>query len=412
MRKIILLLIYLLPTLTLCVASQAIALDSYYVISGDSFQRVQGDPKAIMVEYWAAYFFKKGEPTSPVSRAWGAHTSDSPEAVARHVQMNQDFEKRYQRWCGCAWGADTFFNAVAPVAVVKKTSKNSAIDSQKAGLLKQLHETWDQLIEVRDRFNNAADLAGEQKLLTLKSGPFSDFMHAMHESVDKAMSLQNELTLYSDIAVSRLEDQLGLFQKSVHLAETKSAQAFQTLAGDVDSSANKHESVARRPITPDSASGDISWLEDTLEYHRKRDLGTALHDSHETEKSSVKVDVGVLTQTRTSLAEITITMKSDPTQRTADQMTTATTFRVLLSDLDPESMIVKESAKDGKTVWQLQVFTRDSKKLVEVITDQRSQLSSAEHSEMRYHKIQFDFSDGRRAIEAKTQLASLIRSRH
>ena len=51
-----------------------------------------------------------------------------------------------------------------------------------------------------------------------------------------------------------------------------------------------------------------------------------------------------------------------------------------------------ESAGDGNTVWQLRVFTRDSKNLIEVVTDQRSQLKPAEHSEMRYHDLRHTFA--------------------
>jgi hypothetical protein len=209
------------------IASPSWGLNSYYAFDGSSLRLVQGDPSEAHVNQWAAFYFKKGASTSEISQRWGMDLQDSPEAVVRNVESNQKFEKRYEKWCACTWGSDTFFNVAAPVAMLKEAS---SFNPKQLEIIAKAHEGWDRLQGLISRFNTAAGLAGEQKLPKLGgTGPFADFMNAMHSAVDQALSISSQVTRYSDVALGAFEFQLEKFSQTTELAAVRVEPAVKTL---------------------------------------------------------------------------------------------------------------------------------------------------------------------------------------
>jgi hypothetical protein len=62
----------------------------------------------------------------------------------------------------------------------------------------------DEVLKYRDIFNNAATMAGEQKLPAL-SGPFAEFMKNLHNALDRAMSLYAAMEDYHGGALDQIQ---------------------------------------------------------------------------------------------------------------------------------------------------------------------------------------------------------------
>jgi hypothetical protein len=188
-------------------ANTARADEVFYISDGVHLHLVHGTTTQMSVEQWAAYYFKKDSPSNLPSRAWGMATARTAEAVLRHVESDQKFERHFEKWCGCSWGTDTFFNVVAPVALILKPVRDGARTKK---IVETLHSTGDRLKGLIDMFNSAADLAGENRLPGL-SGPFADFVQALHKGIDRFLMMKKDLTQFSDVALNQLEDRLNEF---------------------------------------------------------------------------------------------------------------------------------------------------------------------------------------------------------
>ena len=166
------------------------AANSYYVFDGNSLVTVFDSPSNAHADQWAAFYFKKGTSPTEISQRWGMDLGSTPDEVLHNVEINQNFEKRYEKWCLCSWGPNTFFNSVAPVAMVKEAS---ALRPRQVEILAKAHSAWDRVQGLIGRFNKAADLASELKLPRLGgTGPFADFMGAMHASIDQFMAISSQ----------------------------------------------------------------------------------------------------------------------------------------------------------------------------------------------------------------------------
>ena len=198
----------------------------YYVYDGKSLTRVVGKPRPNAVEEWAAFYFPKGDSKSNPHNRWGLDLKKSPAAVMKAVAANQKFERRYERWCGCPWGRDTFFNEIAPVAMVKKAA---AFNPKQVQALRKAHQIWDEVQQLIDRFNKAATLAGDSTV-KMPKGPLADYMRAMHKALDQYNSIQNEVTRYSNTTSRKLEQLLDAFEDSQQTASSAAARAFQAPA--------------------------------------------------------------------------------------------------------------------------------------------------------------------------------------
>ena len=217
--------------IALLLSSSGWALNSYYVYDGRTLSEVRDDPSRITVDQWLLLYFKKGASTESMSAQWGMGLEKTPEAVLNSVEKNQKFERHFEKWCQCTWGSDTFFNVVAPVATVQKASDFNR--HQLAILiLSKAHGGWDRIQELVGRFNTAAELAGEQRLPKLGGGPFSEFMNAMHSSIDQALSINSQVTRYSGTAIDNFESQLDRFTQAADKVTSTATLALQTLQPD------------------------------------------------------------------------------------------------------------------------------------------------------------------------------------
>jgi hypothetical protein len=210
-------------------ARPAWALDTYYVFDGAALTTIHDDPNRITVDQWAAFYYVRDAPKDTLSGRWGASFGSSPEEVLEDVASNQKFERRYAKWCGCGENNKyTYSNELAPVATLKKAF---ALNPMYAEMLDRVHADWDRVKGLAHRFNRAADLAGETKLPTLSTflkGPLKDFMTAIHNSVDLAMSINAEIVPFSNRAMSNLEDKLRTFSDNVGRAEETVEGALRT----------------------------------------------------------------------------------------------------------------------------------------------------------------------------------------
>lgn len=198
--------------LVLCLLyGRTVAAEGYWIFDGRSLTLVQRDPSSARATEWAAFYFRKAAPAGTMSQRWGIDTASGPAAVLKKVQANQKFERYYEKWCGCSWGQDTFFNVVAPVALEKPSGITDFLSARQNAGASKLHEAWDTVTEYRDRFNQAADLVGGQKLAYFGSGPVAEFMNNMHETLDKFLSLSDQLMRPATLSQAILEKNIDRF---------------------------------------------------------------------------------------------------------------------------------------------------------------------------------------------------------
>jgi hypothetical protein len=197
----------------------------YYVFDGNSLSLVRQDPTNVSAPKWAAFYFKKGR-SAEINNRWGVSEKKTPAEVLKSVESNQKFERQYERWCGCGWGEETFFNVIAPVAMRESPA---TLDPLKINLLNKAHETWDEAQELIERFNHAAELSGGEGVPKLRTGPLAEFMKNVHDVVDRFQSIQGQITQYSGAALQGFEARLNEFARSVGEIQQTAPQAFQTV---------------------------------------------------------------------------------------------------------------------------------------------------------------------------------------
>jgi hypothetical protein len=196
----------------------------YYVFDGNSLSLVRQDPTNVSAPKWAAFYFKKGR-SAEINNRWGLSEKKTPAEVLKSVESNQKFERQYEKWCGCEWGEETFFNVIAPVAM--RDSGRIALDPLKVQLLNKTHDTWDEAQELMERYDNAAELSGGEPLRKVVSGPLAEFLKNMHDIVDKYQSAYQKITRYSGSALQGFESRVDEFAASVSRIEQGAPQAFQ-----------------------------------------------------------------------------------------------------------------------------------------------------------------------------------------
>jgi len=104
----------------LFVSGRATADDgSYYLFNGRDLTHVrQGRPEEVVAKEWQIWLYPKGAATSG-RQYWGAISGKSVAAVRAELKNSQDFERVYERWCGCPWGEETNLNPLGPIAIVE-----------------------------------------------------------------------------------------------------------------------------------------------------------------------------------------------------------------------------------------------------------------------------------------------------
>jgi hypothetical protein len=198
-------------------ASGVAALDHYYASDGVNVILVQRDPHTARVTEWAAFYYRKGTAAGEMSARWGIETKSSPEEVMRSVEANQKFERSYEKWCGCSWGDSTFFNVMAPVAMVKPEA--AGLNARQKQLLERGHEAWHDLVEFRDKFNELSEQLDDARYnkhtqLPVGSGPIAEFLSTLHDSIDNTLETMEKLGRYSDIALDGLERTFARFESA------------------------------------------------------------------------------------------------------------------------------------------------------------------------------------------------------
>jgi hypothetical protein len=198
----------------------------YYVFDGQSLTLVQQDPTNVSAPKWAAFFFLKGRSTA-ISNRWGMSEKSTPADVMKSVESSQDFERSYEKWCGCDWGEETFFNEIAPVAMVD--SGKVAVDPLKIQLLNKTNDTWDEAQELMEQYNQAAELSGGEPLPKITSGPIAEYLKNIHAVIDQYKSTYEKITQYSDSALQSLQNSVDAFAASVSRIEKTAPQTLQAL---------------------------------------------------------------------------------------------------------------------------------------------------------------------------------------
>jgi hypothetical protein len=183
------------------------------------------------VDYWAVYYFHKGVPTTNPTSRWGMDISKSADGVTQSVVQSQKFEKAYEKWCGCSWGLNTYFNPLYPVAVINGADSapfhhdGRPSDFYIIVAIRHFHEIADKVSEILSRINEASDLANQRRIVPEWKGALADFFRAMHKSLDQFQSLRAEFGGMGDIALRNLEDTLNSLQSDVD-QQSRSANAI------------------------------------------------------------------------------------------------------------------------------------------------------------------------------------------
>lgn len=98
---------------------RAAADEGYYQFNGRELAHVaHGRPEEVLAKEWQFWLYRKGAAAAgPLY--WGVIAGRSVAAVRAELKSSQDFERAWERWCGCPWGDDTNFNPLGPIAVVE-----------------------------------------------------------------------------------------------------------------------------------------------------------------------------------------------------------------------------------------------------------------------------------------------------
>ena len=191
----------------------------YYISDGQSLTEVRSDPEHFQAVRWAAFYFKKGASSSVTTLRWGVEIQTSPAEVMKSVVASQKFERTYEKWCGCEWGSNTFFNVIAPVAI---TESSSALIGGKAEVIIKAQGIGGRLAQIVKTVNDASDLAAEKELPMRPTGPFAEYVENIHKALDQYGTINNLISLLSDNAVASIQRRLNRLADEVSNIETAS----------------------------------------------------------------------------------------------------------------------------------------------------------------------------------------------
>lgn len=147
----------------------------FYIQDGKTlFFHPYGNPDDIKPSEWQVRLYKRGQSTGGNDN-WGLISEKSASKVLETLKKDQDFERRWEKWCGCSWGADTHFNPLGPIAVIKKPL-----------LSKQIFDAYDKSIEI---YLRARDIQKKYQLLILgkeqKNNQFSGIGKVIKEYMEQ-----------------------------------------------------------------------------------------------------------------------------------------------------------------------------------------------------------------------------------
>jgi hypothetical protein len=249
-------------------SGRAAAQNHYYASDGVNIMLVQRPPETARVTEWAAFYYKKGQPAGEMSARWGIETKNSPAAVMRSVDANQRFERSYEKWCGyvlprdtCSWGENTFFNVMAPVALVKPES--AGLSARQKQALDRMHEAWDSLAEFRDKFNTFGEFLegrygfGRRVELPVGSGPLAEFFSGIHETFDKFGEIAGKIEKYPDMAMGAFDSNLAKFAEAEARLNRIAEPAMRMMRGDESSGAAPRPSSSAMTITGNLVSSPM-----------------------------------------------------------------------------------------------------------------------------------------------------------
>jgi len=92
--------------------------NGYYLFNGRELTRAtHGRPEEVLAKEWQIWLYRRGASASGRGY-WGVISGRSVAAVRAELRNSQDFERQWERWCGCPWGDDTNFNSLGPIAIV------------------------------------------------------------------------------------------------------------------------------------------------------------------------------------------------------------------------------------------------------------------------------------------------------
>lgn len=188
--------------------STAKAAASFYILDGQQIRMVPGDPATVYPDLWAVFYFRQGVATDTSSNRWGMDVGSTAENVRQAVERSQKFEKRYEKWCGCSWGTNTFFNPLYPIAITSSSSTRyrftSYFSAYKIELLKTSRGVLDRISALMDTVNNANDLSSEPRWFPEWRGPALDALRLIHKRLDKFFAIREQISAISDAAMHDL----------------------------------------------------------------------------------------------------------------------------------------------------------------------------------------------------------------
>jgi cell division septation protein DedD len=183
----------------------------YYISNGQSLTEVRSEPEHVQAERWAAFYFRKGASSSVLSQRWGLEIQSSPAEVMKKVAESQKFERTYEKWCGCEWGSNTFFNVIAPVAMTKSSS---ALSAGKADVIIKAQGIGNRIGHIVETVDGA------------------EYMENIHQAMDQYGVINNLIYLLSDNAVANIEKRLNQLVSEVSNIERASRAVADAGSGE------------------------------------------------------------------------------------------------------------------------------------------------------------------------------------
>lgn len=172
-----------------CMLLSTLGFAQYFVDDGRGvLRRVEGPPDGRPTD-WHVRLYRRGEATGG-QNYWGSIAGKSADEVMKELESSQEFEKRFERWCACNWGVDTFMNPLGPVArppggePAAKSTLGRLVDAYPR--LKALHDGARQL----------------DRILSTKEthpNPFSSVGNVLKEYADNLRDAQRKLAMLESV---------------------------------------------------------------------------------------------------------------------------------------------------------------------------------------------------------------------
>lgn len=187
---------------------------TYYVYDGTTLQTVHDDPARATYTNWQIWLFKKdgfmGSYTGSTG-SWGSIEGKSAQSVMKQLKAEQNFEKVYERWCNCEWGADTFFNPRGPVAVIGRAIEHRPVALQKLDEIEKLYERASKVAELVQ--------AALAKQRVLDSIPLKEYVDSVKNALDRANTLHGLMNHFIEPDLAYINQELVKTTEAVSQAE-------------------------------------------------------------------------------------------------------------------------------------------------------------------------------------------------